>query len=51
MVYYNKDLTKRGIPIFPHLLNKFLVFYDSEGKTDLQKMLKRWLAALEKKYT
>lgn len=49
MVYYNQDLTAKGIALFPDLLHKFLVFYDSKGKTDLQKMLKKWLTALEKK--
>jgi hypothetical protein len=50
MVYYKQDLTKRGITLFHHLITKFLAFYDNGGKSDLQKMLKRWLAALEKKY-
>jgi len=50
MVYKNQDLTAKGIAIFTHLIHKFSVFYDSEGKTDLQKMLKKWLAALEKKH-
>jgi len=48
MIYYNQDLTTRGIAIFPQLIRKFLVFYDSNGKSDLQKMLKKWLTALEK---
>jgi hypothetical protein len=48
MVYYHRDLTKKGITIFPYLLDKFLVFYDRDGKSDLQKMLKKWLVALEK---
>lgn len=50
MVYYNNDLTEKGIVIFPQILNKFLTFYDSNGKTDLQKMFKKWLTALEKTY-
>jgi hypothetical protein len=51
MTYINRDLTPKGIVIFPHLVNKFHVHYDSGGKTDSNKMLKRWLTALEKKYT
>lgn len=50
MIYYNQDLTAKGIAIFSQLIHKFLAFYDSGGKTDLQKMLKKWLAALEKTY-
>jgi hypothetical protein len=48
MVYYRQDLTTKGIALFPDLIDKFLAFYDSGGKSDLQKMLGRWLAALEK---
>jgi hypothetical protein len=50
MVYYKQNLTKKGITLFCHLTTKFCAFYDNGGKSDLQKMLKRWLAALEKKY-
>ena len=49
MVYHKQDLTPKGIAMLLHLIHKFLVFYDSEGKTDLQKMLPKWLATLEKK--
>ena len=49
MVFYNNDLTAKGIAIFPHLLTKFLSFYNRAGeKTDLQKMLRKWLAGFEK---
>jgi len=51
MVYYNQDLTPKGIVLFRNLLQKFLAFYDSNGKSDLQKMLKKWFVALEKTYT
>jgi len=50
MVYYNQNLTEKGIAIFSHLVRKFLVFYDSDGKVDLQKMLIKWFTALEKKH-
>lgn len=48
MVYYNLDLTTKGVAIFPYLMRKFLVYYDGGGKTDLRKMLKKWLFAIEK---
>ena len=42
MVYLNKDLTETGKYIFPKLLQKFLIYTDSNGKTSLESMLKRW---------
>ena len=42
MVYLNKDLTETGKYIFPKLLQKFLIYIDSNGKTSLESMLKRW---------
>lgn len=50
MVYINRDLTVTGKRLFPELLDKFLVFTDRKGKTDLQTMLRRWHNALEKEY-
>ena len=48
MVYLNQDLTEAGKYVFPRLLQKFLVFIDHSGKTNLETMLKRWYTALEK---
>ena len=50
MVYINRDLTEEGKHLFPRLLNRFLVFSDRNGKTNLETMLKRWYASLEKEY-
>lgn len=50
MVYINRDLTDTGKHLFPELLDKFLVFLDRKGKTNLETMLKRWYNALEKEY-
>ena len=50
MVYINQDLTEEGKYLFPRLLHKFLVFFDRNGKTNLETMLKRWYASLEKEY-
>jgi hypothetical protein len=47
MVYLNKDLTETGKYIFPELLQKFLIYTDSNGKTSLESMLKRWYNKLE----
>ena len=47
MVYLNKDLTETGKYIFPKLLQKFLIYTDSNGKTSLESMLKRWYNKLE----
>lgn len=50
MVYLNQDLTKRGIVLFPQLIEKFLVFTDRHGKTSLETMLNRWYSKLESEY-
>ena len=50
MVYLNRDLTNTGKYLFPELLDKFLAFFDRNGKTSLETMLNRWYAALEKEY-
>ena len=50
MVYLNQDLTKRGIVLFPQLIEKFLVFTDRHGKTRLETMLNRWYSKLESEY-
>ena len=47
MVYLNKDLTETGKYIFPKLLQKFLIYTDSKGKTSLETMLKRWYNNLD----
>lgn len=49
MVYINNDLTEKGKYMFPLLLHKFLAFTDRKGKTSLEKMLERWLKALDGK--
>lgn len=46
-VYIKSDLTERGVKYFYLLLRKFLVFYDNKGKTDLEKMLNRWLGSFQ----
>ena len=46
-VYIKSDLTERGLKYFYLLLRKFLVFYDNKGKTDLEKMLNRWLGSFQ----
>lgn len=46
-VYIKSDLTGRGVKYFYLLLRKFLVFYDNKGKTDLEKMLNRWLGSFQ----
>ena len=51
MVYLNQDLTEAGKYVFPRLLQKFLVFTDRSGKTNLETMLKRWYIQLEKEYS
>lgn len=50
MVYLNQDLTKKGIVLFPQLIEKFLVFTDRHGKTSLETMLNRWYSKLESVY-
>ncbi len=47
MRYIKQDLTPKGLIMFQPLIGKFAAFYDSDGKTDLQKMLKKWLAEME----
>lgn len=46
--FINRDLTDEGRKYFEPLLEKFLAFHDRNGKTPLEKMLTRWLAALKK---
>ncbi len=47
--FIKRDLTGDGRKYFTRLLGKFLAFCDRNGKTPLEKMLPRWLAALKKK--
>ena len=44
----NLNLTERGKVFLLKLLDKFLHFFEREGKTSLELMLKRWYATLEK---
>ena len=45
--YINSDLKPKGVLYFYPLLNKFYSFLDKAGKSDLEKMLKKWLDKLE----
>ena len=47
--FIKRDLTDEGRKYFEPLLEKFLAFYDRNGRTPLEKMLPRWLAALKKR--
>ena len=46
--FIKRDLTDEGRKYFTPLLHKFFSFSDRNGKTPLEKMLPRWLAALKK---
>lgn len=46
--FIKRDLTGDGRKYFTPLLGKFLAFCDRNGRTPLEKMLPRWLAALKK---
>lgn len=46
--FIKRDLTDEGRKYFEPLLEKFLAFYDRNGRTPLEKMLPRWLAAQKK---
>lgn len=50
MTFLNKDLTTKGLSSLRLLINKFLAFYDRGSKTDLLKMLQKWLLAIENKH-
>lgn len=45
--FIKRDLTGEGRKYFAPLLHKFFLFSDRNGKTPLEKMLPRWLAALK----
>ena len=47
--FIKRDLTDEGRKYFELLLEKFLAFNDRNGRTPLEKMLPRWLAALKKR--
>jgi len=50
LTYYNKDLTPKGLFAFRILLQKYLQFCDRRGKSDPEKMLKKWMSELEKNF-